>query len=93
MKILFLLMVDVYHKKKHEYIEKMLEKKSISLYQYESGIIPGSMEEIWDILTDSSKLTSIAPNNSCFVPIDINKVKVGDISKISMTIKSIEGYM
>ena len=74
-------------------IEKMLEKKSISLYQYESGIIPGSMEEIWDILTDSTKLTSIAPNNSCFVPIDINKVKVGDISKISMTIKSIEGYL
>ena len=74
-------------------MEKILEKEHFYLYQYESGIIPGKMEEIWDILTDSSKLDSIAPNNSCFVPIDINKVKVGDISQIGMKIKSIEGYL
>ncbi len=74
-------------------IEKMLEKESVILYQYESGIISGDMEQIWDFLTDCSKLFLIAPNNECFVPININKVKVGDICNIPMNIKDIEGSL
>jgi len=74
-------------------IEKMLDKESFTLYQHESGIIPGDMKEIWDFLTDSSKLVLIAPNNECFAPININNVKAGDIVNIPMNIKDIEGYL
>ena len=74
-------------------IEEMLKKESVFLYQYESGIIPGIMGDIWEILTDYSKLVLIAPNNRCFVPININNAKVGDILNIPMTIKNIEGYL
>ena len=74
-------------------IENMLEKQQTDLYQYESGIIPGKMEEIWSILTDNSKLVSIAPNNKCFVPININNVKVGEIVNVFMNIKGIEGTL
>ena len=71
----------------------MLEKQPIDLYQYESGIIPGKMEDIWEILTDHSKLVTIAPNNKCFVPININNIKVGEIVNVSMNIKGIEGCL
>ena len=74
-------------------IENILEKQPIDLYQYESGIIQGKMEDIWEVLTDNSKLFSIAPNNKCFVPININNVKVGDIVNVSMNIKGIEGAL
>jgi hypothetical protein len=74
-------------------IENILEKQSIDLFQYESGIIPGKMEEIWNILTDNSKLVTIAPNNKCFVPININNVKVGEIVNVGMNIKGIEGAL
>ena len=74
-------------------IEKKLKKESVRFYQYESGIILGNMEEIWDILTDNAKLVSIAPNNSCFVPFNINNVKVGDISKVPLTVRNIDGFL
>lgn len=74
-------------------IEDLLEKQPIDLYQYESGIIPGKMEDIWNILTDNAKLVSIAPNNKCFVPININNHKVGEIVNIGMNIKGIEGAL
>ena len=74
-------------------IDNMLEKQPIDLYQYESGIIPGKMEDIWEILTDHSKLVTIAPNNKCFVPININNIKVGEIVNVSMNIKGIEGCL
>lgn len=76
-----------------EKIETMLDKQPIDLYQYESGIVPGKMEEIWDIITDNSKLVTIAPNNKCFVPININNYKAGDIVNVPMNIKGIEGYL
>lgn len=74
-------------------IEAKIKKDSIYLSQYESGILCGTMEEIWDILTDNSKLVLIAPNNECFIPININKVKAGEICNIPMKIKNIEGYL
>ena len=74
-------------------IEKLLKKEKVFFYQYESGLILGDLKEIWDILIDPTKLALIAPNNNCFVPININNVKVGDISKIGMSIKSIDGFL
>ena len=74
-------------------IDNLLEKQPIDLYQYESGIIPGKMEDIWSILTDNSKLVSVTPNNKCFVPININNVKVGEIVNVPMNIKGIAGCL
>ena len=76
-----------------EKIDNMLEKQPIDLYQYESGIIPGKMEDIWEILTDNSKLVTVAPNNKCFVPINVNNVKVGEVVNVTMNIKGIEGFL
>lgn len=74
-------------------IEEMIKKESVYLYQYESGIIPSTMEEIWEIVTDCSKLVLIAPDNKCFVPININNAKIGDILNVPMKIKNIDGYL
>ena len=74
-------------------IKEILQKEAVYLYQYESGQIHGNMEEIWDLITDYSKLSLIAPNNRCFVPININNVKIGDIANIPLKIKNIEGYL
>ena len=72
-------------------IENILEKHPIDLYQYESGIIQGKMEEIWNILTDNKKLAAIVPNNKCFVPININNIKVGEIVNVCINMKGIDG--
>ena len=74
-------------------IEKIIKNKCIYLSQYESGILLGNLEEIWDIITDNSKLVLIAPNNKCFVPFNINKVKIGGISLINLRINNVDGYL
>ena len=74
-------------------IEEKLKKDSKYLSQYESGILLGTMEEIWDIITDNSKLVLIAPNNDCFIPVNINKYKEGEFLIIPFKIKNIEGYL
>lgn len=76
-----------------KYIEEMLKNDPVYLYQYESGIIQGNMGEIWDILIDYSKLALIAPNNRCFAPVNINNLKIGEITKIPLKIKNIEGNL
>ena len=84
---------EIGEKELFQKIDDMLEKQPIDLYQYESGIIPGKMEDIWEILTDNSKLVTVAPNNRCFVPININNVKVGEIVNVTMNIKDTEGFL
>lgn len=59
-------------------VEKLLECEPINLFQYERGIINGKMEDIWEIITDSNKLSVIAPNNNCFPNINIGKMKIGE---------------
>ena len=76
-----------------EKMENMLEKNPINLYQYESGIIPGEMDEVWKILTDNTKLISVAPNNKCFVPLNINNYEAGENINVSMNLKGIEGSL
>ena len=74
-------------------LENIFEKDFEYLYQYESGIIPGTMEEIWDILIDYSKLASIAPNNKIFVPLNVKNFKIGDIINIPMTIRNTNEFL
>ena len=42
-------------------IDKILEESTVDLIQYESGVISGSMEDIWDFIANISKLKMIAP--------------------------------
>lgn len=79
---------ELIEKEFYELMEKInttLNESSMNLFQYEGGVIKGSMEDIWDILTHLSKLKKIAPliimdgedENKEFPP------KVGDINKIT----------
>jgi len=59
-------------------IEKLLENEPINLLKYESSVINGKMEDIWDIITDFNKLTAIAPNNNFLPNINIQNMKIGE---------------
>lgn len=50
--------------KLYEYLEKGLNNSPINLVMHESGLINGKMADIWDIITDFSKLSAIAPYNN-----------------------------
>ena len=58
-------------------IEKILENEPINLVIYESGLINGKMEDIWEFITDFSKLSIVAPNNCFPSNINLKKLKKG----------------
>ena len=60
-------------------IEEIIQKQYNAIFQYESCLLQASPEEIWNILSDNSKLVLVAPNNECFLPLNINKIKQGEI--------------
>ena len=64
--------------KAFQIIEKLLESEPINLLKYESSVINGKMEDIWDIVTDFNKLTAIAPNNNFLPNINIKNMKIGE---------------
>ncbi len=66
-----------------EQIETLLENEPINLLKYESGIINGKMEDIWDIITDYSKITAIAPNNNYIPNMNLKTMKVGDCISVN----------
>ena len=66
-----------------EKIDKILETEPINLLKYESAIINGKMEDIWNIITDYNKLTAIAPNNKYFPNISIKDMKIEEKKEIS----------
>jgi hypothetical protein len=60
-------------------VEDILENEPINLFQYESAIINANMIDIWNIITDSNKISAIAPNNNCLANnINISNMKVGE---------------
>ena len=67
-------------------IEKILENEPIDLVIYESGLINGKMEDVWELLTDFSKLAIVAPNN-CF-PSNINFQNLQEGQKESYFIRT-----
>ena len=62
----------------YEFIEKYLEEKAINLLKYESGIISGKMEDIWNFVLDFNNFNAIAPNNKFLPNINIKEMKVGE---------------
>ena len=67
-----------------KHIETFLEKEPINLLKYESGIIPGKMEDIWDLVLDFNKFSKIAPNNNYLPYINIKNMKVGQKTEASI---------
>ena len=65
-------------------IENLLENESINLLRYESGIIKGKMQDIYDILTDSNKISAIAPNNELMPNFNLKDLKIGEKRKVSI---------
>jgi len=60
-------------------VEEILENEPINLFQYESGIINAKMIDIWNIMTDSNKISAIAPNNNIVANnVNISNIKVGE---------------
>ena len=75
-----------------EEISKLLETSSLNLYQFESGIINAKMQDLWDIVTDSSKINSIAPDNKCYISsLNVNNFKRGEIIKMPLLSKDQKG--
>ena len=65
-------------------IEQFLEKEPVNLLKYESGIISGKMEDIWDLVLDFNKFTAIAPNNNFLPNINIKNLKIEESVKASI---------
>ena len=57
----FMKILNEKKQKYYESIEKFLQESIIDLIQFESGIISGSMEDIWEFITNIKKLKMIAP--------------------------------
>ena len=78
-------------------IEKLLENEPINLLKYESSVINGKMEDIWNIITDFNKLTAIAPNNNFLPNINIQNMKIGEKVETSIIlneeVKKIDIYL
>ena len=69
-------------------IERILENEPINLVIYESGLINGKMDDIWDITTDLSKLSTIAPNNIFPSNINLRKLDKGQKEKFLFKFKN-----
>ena len=63
-------------------IEEILEKEPINLLKYESGIISGKMEDIWNFVLDFNKIMAIAPNNNYLPNINITELKIGEKKEV-----------
>ena len=65
-------------------IDNILDKESINLLRYESGIIKGQMTDIYNILIDSNKISAIAPNNDIMPNYNLNDLKIGEKTQVSI---------
>ena len=65
-------------------IDETLENEPISLLKYESGVIQGKMEDIFNIISDWNKMAAIAPNNHIVPNINLKDLKVGEKKQVSI---------
>ena len=64
-------------------IDKLLDREPINLVRYESAVIKGRMEEVWNLVLDLNKITAIAPNNF-FPNVNLKEMKVGERREASV---------
>ena len=67
-----------------ENIEFILKKNPIHLLKYESTIINGKMEDVWDIVTDFNKIVAIAPNNNYLPNLNLRNLKINEKKEASI---------
>ena len=75
---------EMFSIKRFKFIDDLLENETISLLKYESGIIQGKMEDIYDVISDSNKCSLIAPNNSIIPNCSLKDLKIGEKKKVSI---------
>ena len=75
---------DIDSSKIFKTIDNILENETISLLRYESGIIKGKMEDIFNIISDFNKLTAIAPNNHIIPNYNLKDLKIGEKQQVSI---------
>ena len=65
-------------------INELLDHESINLLKYESGIIKGKMEDIYNIISDYNKISAIAPNNQIIPNINLKDLKLNEKKQVSI---------
>ena len=68
----------------YKHIEDLLDNDPINLLRYESGIINGKMEDIYNVISDTSKISAIAPNNHIMPNFSLKDLKVGEKKEVSL---------
>ena len=68
----------------YKYIDGLLDNDPINLLRYESGIINGKMEDIYSVISDTSKISAIAPNNHVMPNFSLKDLNVGEKKEVSL---------
>jgi len=79
------IIIQINGDKLYEKIDNILETEPINLLKYESGIINGKMEDIWNIMTDFNQLGIIAPNNNYLPYYSFKNMKIGEKKEASIS--------
>ena len=77
-------LIDFNSNKLFKSVDELLKNETINLLKYESGIIRGKMEDIYNILTDYNKISAIAPNNQIIPNINMKDLKLNEKTKVSI---------
>jgi hypothetical protein len=71
--------------KLYEKIDNILETEPINLLKYESGIINGNMEDIWNIMTDFNQLRIISQKNNYLPNFSFKNMKINEKKEASVS--------
>jgi hypothetical protein len=71
--------------KLYEKIDNILETEPINLLKYESGIINGNMEDIWNIMTDFNQLRIISQKNNYLPNFSFKNMKINEKKEVSVS--------
>ena len=79
------MIIQMNNNKLYEKIDNILETEPINLLKYESGIINGKMEDIWNILTDFNQLRIISQKNDYLPNFSFKTIKINDKKEVSIS--------
>lgn len=65
-------------------LDGILNNEPFSLLKYESGIIQGKMEDIYNIISEWNKLSAIAPNNNIIPNYNLKDLKINEKQQASI---------
>ena len=79
------IIIQINGDKLYEKIDNILETEPINLLKYESGIINGNMEDIWNTLTDFNQLRIISHKNNYLPNFSFKNVKINEKKEVSVS--------